>query len=174
MTELSYARNYLEECQGWQKAINSEPTLAGKNIAIQTAFHTLKGRTFHNAHKRNVIVQGDTALQIPDGTSSVEERIYPVIRYGKVLTEGWLGRLYCVNMKEPILTWPIYAPRVLGPVDEEFITPEIDDADAEQLLFRLPIDRPLSRPLHFPVSLIDFAICHDAPYRPHIEPAPTD
>jgi len=80
------------------------------------------------------------------------------LEYKEVQTKGWLGRLYAVTLKpdEVTITWPIYDAEVWGP----FAEGDIDASDLfaeENLAHHLEIDRPLVRPLHFPVCLIDYA-----------------
>jgi hypothetical protein len=159
MSETEFTENYLADCRIWQKMISAQPTMEAKNHVGKEAFRALRNRTFNNS--RHVIVRGDVALQIPDGTNQLEQRLWPILQYGEVQTRGWLGRLYCVPMKDDmVLTWPIYDARVLGPIEEDYITPGSSELDADRPEFRLPIDEPLRRALHFPVGLIDYAISY--------------
>ena len=156
MGELVVMGDYLQACQGWQGVINAESTIAGKNAAGDEAVRTMSGRTFHD--DRRVIVAGEAAIYLPDGSSDLEEKIWPYMQFGELKTSGWLGRLNYIQMREEaFLAWGIYDPRVLGPTQEEVIEPTEFATDKDPAYY-LPIDKPLKRTLHFPVGLINYAL----------------
>lgn len=160
MSDIAVAHDYLEACKTWQTIINAEGTMDGKQAAGRAALEGLKNQTFHDT--RRVIVGGEAALYLPDGTSGLEEQIWPLMQFGEVVTRGWLGRLNFVALgKEAFLDWAIYDPSVIGPISQEEIdgtTP--DDPAAAEILHALKIDQTQKRALHFPVGLINFAICY--------------
>lgn len=161
------SETYLEECQAWQKVISVQPNLDAKSKTGKQALRALKNRTSHGS--RHVLVGADIALQIPDGTNPLEEQIWPYLQFGELKTKGWLGRLYCVGMKDDVLlTWPIYHASILGPTEEDYLIPGEGLSD-DVPDFRLPIEEPLSRSLHFPVGLINYAVVYDTPgsFRAH-------
>ncbi|PIZ61912.1 hypothetical protein COY17_03380 [Candidatus Saccharibacteria bacterium CG_4_10_14_0_2_um_filter_52_9] len=162
MAETEITGNYLTDCRIWQKIISGMDTRAAKAIAGRQALGALRNRTSHDS--RNVILSADAALQIPDGTNPTEETLWPYLQYGEMQTRGWLGRLFCVPMKKDVLlTWALYDARVLGPVEEDYITPDAPGLEEDKPEFRLPIDQPLRRAIHFPVGLINYAVPYAVP-----------
>lgn len=157
MAEIPTATNYLEACQAWQEVINAQQSIEDKNAAGDEALRHLSGQTFQGT--RQVVVDGETALYLPDGTSP-EEQVWPFMQFERIISRGWLGRLNYVRMREEaVITWALYDPSVVGPVQEEQIDP--GDTDSAEPLYQLPIDQPTRRALHFPVGLINYAICYD-------------
>jgi len=158
MSELKVCNDYLEACQAWQQVIDGESTMEAKLEAGDSALKSLVNNDFRGTRK--VIVDADTALFIPDQSAPMDEQFWPFMQFGRVITRGWLGRLNVVKMSgECFIDWALYNPSVIGPVAESEIDLS-DDAPDESLLHALPIDRTMQRTLHFPVGLINYAICY--------------
>lgn len=159
MSEATNEDDYLETCQGWQKVINALPDLEAKQKAGREAMVNLNSPARYDG--RQVIVKAQSALFIPDGTGGFDEQLYPLVQFGELTARGWLGRLSYVKMrKEGFLAWSLFEPSVLGPVQEEWIDPNPDEMLDPAESLRLPIDIPLQRTLHFPVSLIDYSLSY--------------
>lgn len=160
MSELVVANNYLEACQIWQGIINSQPTVKAKDEAGREALNALKNQTYLGTRK--LILGGDAAMFFPDGIDTLDESMWPIMQFGEIKAHGWLGRLSYKRIKEEaFIDWPLYNPSVLGPAEDEYITPHDQSAISDEPLYRLPIDQTLRRPLHFPVNMINYALCYD-------------
>jgi hypothetical protein len=159
MAEQKRVNDYLTLCQSWQTAINRQTTTDAKRITVTEAFNALKNQTFHGSRK--VVVHGEGVMYVPDGVAPLEEALWPRMQFREVQTEGWLGRLYALPHKnEFTLTWPIYDAHVLGPVQDEEIVINPGTTEGDELMYPLPLGTRLNRPLHFPVGLIDYALCY--------------
>jgi hypothetical protein len=160
MSTLEVANNHLEACKGWQEVINAQTTIQAKDEAGRIALESLQGQTYHGTRK--LIVSAEAALFFPDGIDRLQEEAWPGMQFGETKAEGWLGRLsYKRLKKEAFIDWTLYNPRVLGPVEEDYVSAEEHGLIEDEPLYRLPIDQPLRRPLHFPVGLINYALCYD-------------
>jgi hypothetical protein len=160
MPELAVAHNHLEACQIWQGIINDQPTVKAKDEAGHEALKALKGQTYLGTRK--LILGGEAAMFFPDGIDTLDEAIWPIMQFGAITAHGWLGRLSYKRIKqEAFIDWALYHPCVLGPAEDEYITPQDQSAVSDEPLYRLPIDQTLSRPLHFPVDMINYALCYD-------------
>src|SRR5437868_5603441 len=89
--------NYLADCRLWQRSIDEQVNLNDKSVVGEAALLSLRGRVPNGS--RHVIVGADSALQIPDGSSPLEEQLWPMLQYGQIRTRGWLGRLNCIGVK---------------------------------------------------------------------------
>jgi hypothetical protein len=159
MSEVAVAQNYLEACQAWQEVISAQPTIDAKEEAGQEALLALANQTFYS--DRRVIVSGATALYLPDKTGGLEEKIWPYMQFGEICTRGWLGRLNYIQMRdECFLDWTVYDPSIIGPAQEIEIEAGDETAAQDPDIYRLPLDKMLRRPLHFPVNLINYALCY--------------
>jgi hypothetical protein len=160
MPELVVASNHLETCKGWQEVISAQTTVKAKDEAGRAALDSLKGQTYFGTRK--LILDGDASLFFPDGVDRLEEEICPVMQFGETTAQGWLGRLTYKRIKqEGFIAWTLYRPRVLGPVEDAYVTAEQQSLLEDEPIYRLPIDQSLRRPLHFPVSLINYAIGYE-------------
>lgn len=159
MSEFKVALDYLEACQAWQEVISAQPTVETKDAAGDEARKSLMWHSFHDT--RNIIIGGEAALYIPDGTADLEEKVWPYVQFGELVTAGWLGRTYYMRLREEAtLIWPVYEPRVLGPSEEINGAPTDDETNKDEPSYRLLINEPLKRTLHFPVGLINYALCY--------------
>lgn len=163
MAEMFVAEGLLETCRAWQEVINSQETVEAKDEAGAEAQKKLREETFEGTRK--VIVRGETALFVPDGSDHLEEEIWPVVQFSRIATRGWLGRPNYVRLGEnSTLTLPIHDPSVIGLADEigemPVMTAEQATDGIDSDLYLVQLDRPLKRTLHFPVGLIDYALCY--------------
>lgn len=159
MSELAVAHDYLEACQFWQEILNAQESVAEKMQAGREAMSSLSDQTFYDTRK--VIVGADAAMFLKDGVTGLDQEIWPNVQFGEMKTRGWLGRLTTFGLKNQVfIAWTLYEPVVLGPAKEIEVSQEETGSDINDS-YRLPLNTQLRRPLHFPVGLINYAICYE-------------
>lgn len=163
MANMYIANNYLESCKGWQEVINAQASAEAQMEAATAAQKALGKETFYDC--RHVIVRGEVALFVPDNSDPLEEQVWPLVQFDQIATRGWLGRPSLVKIKSNTsLTWPIFDPSVIGLRDElgyfNEVAEPLDEDDLDSTPYPIALDKPLRRTLHFPVSLINYALCY--------------
>lgn len=160
MSALVVASNHLEACRAWQEIIAAQSTVQAKDAAGSEAVHALKDQT--HLGTRKLIVAGDVSMFFPDGIDRSEEETRPVIQFGETKAQGWLGRPgYKRIGQQAFIDWVLYNPHVLGPAEDVLHNTDAQSLLEDELQYRLPLDQQLRRPLHFPVGLINYALCYD-------------
>lgn len=164
----SAPENFLEECRGWQQALTgvTDP-LMSDGIGHQACL-SLNGKANYYGSKRIIIrAQGAFVFSIVKAKSETRTKGF---QFPEVTAKGSLGNVQYSRFGEAgVLSLPIYSAQLLRSsevtADEIF---EMLDDDPHALETSLPGDRPLRLPLHFPISLVEFALCasNEEPYRP--------
>ncbi len=160
MPDLFVAEGYLESCRAWQEAINRQPTLEERVAASEEAQIKLGDETPHGVNR--VIVHGDEALFVPDGSDPDDERIRPLVRISNIATRGWLARPSVVQSGENVsLAWPVLNPSVIRIGEEATTLTEAMDIQVDEDGSMIPLHQRIKRTLHFPVSFIKTTMPYD-------------
>jgi hypothetical protein len=164
---------FLEECLDFQAAIDKTTNPEIKDSLGKEFCALLFGRANYLGSKQ-VIIKSAVAL-VALATGRVNETNAqsgfipsPALQFDEVVAKGRLGNPEYTRFKEQgVLTWPIFDAHVLN-VAETSPDELMDEIGENQdfLVNRMPTDRPLRRPIHMPVALIEQVYCgsEDEPY----------